>query len=455
MATANRGQWSGKTGFILAAAGSAIGLGNIWRFPYTAGENGGGAFVLVYLIFVLLIGIPVVLAELSIGRKTEKNPVGAFKALVPNSLWPYLGGLGVLTGFGILAFYSVLAGWTLSYLYGAVTGIYGGVMNAEESAALFTHLIGDPVLTISLTAAFLFLTVIVVRKGVSGGIEKATKILMPLLLLILIILAVRSVTLPGGSEGLAYLFTPDFSKITGTVIMSALGQALFSLSLGMGAMITYGSYFPKTENLHQAGIAVALFDTGIAILAGLIIFPALFFVGVEPGAGPGLVFIVLPSIFGSLPAGQLFAIAFYALLAIAALTSTISLLEVVVAYFVDEKGWDRNKAAWILGGLCFVLAVPSSLSSGGSAIFTDFLGTGLSFLDINNIIWGNYSLTIGALLICLFVGWQWGVPTALESLESSGHKLPGRNFLGFLIKVVCPVAISIVLIYIIVTQQYF
>lgn len=455
MATANRGQWSGKTGFILAAAGSAIGLGNIWRFPYTAGENGGGAFVLVYLAFVLLIGIPVVLAELSIGRKTEKNPVGAFKALVPNSLWPYLGGLGVLTGFGILAFYSVLAGWTLSYLYGAVTGVYGGVMNAEESAALFTHLIGDPVLTISLTAAFLLLTVVVVRKGVSGGIEKATKILMPLLLLILIILAVRSITLPGGSEGLAYLFTPDFSKLNGTVIMSALGQALFSLSLGMGAMITYGSYFPKSENLHQAGIAVALFDTGIAILAGLIIFPALFFVGVEPGAGPGLVFIVLPSIFGSLPAGQLFAIAFYALLAIAALTSTISLLEVVVAYFVDEKGWDRNKASWILGGLCFVLAVPSSLSSGGADIFTDFLGTGKSFLDINNIIWGNYSLTIGALLICLFVGWKWGVPTAMESLESSGHKLPASKLFGVLVKFVCPVAISIVLIYIIVTQQYF
>ena len=231
MATANRGQWSGKTGFILAAAGSAIGLGNIWRFPYTAGENGGGAFVLVYLAFVLLIGIPVVLAELSIGRATEKNQVGAFKALVPGSLWPYLGGLGILTGFGILAFYSVLAGWTLSYLYGGITGVYGGAMTAAESTAIFEHLIGDPTLSISLTAAFLFLTVIVVRKGVSGGIEKATKILMPLLLVILIVLAVRAVTLPGGVDGLVYLFKPDFSKITGGVIMSALGQALFSLSL--------------------------------------------------------------------------------------------------------------------------------------------------------------------------------------------------------------------------------
>ncbi|NQV71906.1 sodium-dependent transporter [bacterium] len=455
MATANRGQWSGKTGFILAAAGSAIGLGNIWRFPYTAGENGGGAFVLLYLAFVLLIGIPVVLAELSIGRTTEKNPVGAFKALVPNSLWPYLGGLGVLTGFGILAFYSVLAGWTLSYLYGGITGVYGGAMTAAESTAIFEHLIGDPTLSISLTAAFLFLTVIVVRKGVSGGIEKATKILMPLLLIILVGLAIRSLTLPGGVDGLVYLFKPDFTKITGSVIMSALGQALFSLSLGMGAMITYGSYFPKTENLHQAGMMVAAFDTTIAILAGIIIFPALFSVGVAPDAGPGLVFVVLPTIFGSLPGGQLFAIAFYALLSIAALTSTISLLEVVVAYFVDEKGWSRNNAAWILGALCFVLAVPSALSSGGSEMFTNFLGSGVDFLSWNNIIWGNYSLSLGALLITFFVGWKWGIPAAMESLESSGHKLPGAKLMGVLIKFVCPIAVGIVLIYIIVTQQYF
>lgn len=456
MATANRGQWSGKTAFILAAAGSAIGLGNIWRFPYTAGENGGGAFVLIYLGFVFLVGIPVVLAELSIGRKTEKNPVGAFKALFPKSLWPYLGGLGVATGFGILAFYAVLAGWTLSYLYGAVIGIYGGPMTATESQDLFVQLIGDPTLTIALMAAFILLTILIVRRGVSGGIELATKVLMPVLLVILLILAVRSVTLPGGLEGLEYLFKPDFSKIDGGVIMSALGQALFSLSLGMGAMITYGSYFPKNENIYQAGIAVAVFDTAIAILAGIIIFPALFSVGVAPNSGPGLVFVVLPSIFGSLPAGQLFAIAFYALLAIAALTSTISLLEVVVAYFVDEKGWTRNKAAWVLGTICFLLGIPSALSNGGSELFTtNFMGTGLSFLDLNNVIWGNYSLSIGALLLCIFVGWKWGVPAALESLESSGHKIPASKFFGILIKFVCPIAVGIVLVYIIATQQYF
>lgn len=455
MASASRGQFSGKTGFILAAAGSAIGLGNIWRFPYTAGENGGGAFVLVYLGFVLFIGIPLILAELSLGRRTRKNPVGAFKALVPDSLWPYVGGLGVLTGFGILAFYAVISGWTLSYLWGALTGLYGGPMSAAESTVLFNQLIGDPTLSIALTGAFLLLTILIVRGGVSKGIERTTKVLMPLLLIILLVLAVRSVTLPGAMEGLVYLFSPDFSKITGSVVMSALGQALFSLSLGMGAMITYGSYFPKKENLHQAGIMVALFDTLIALLAGIIIFPALFSVGVAPDSGAGLVFVVLPSIFGSLPAGQFFAIAFYALLTIAALTSTISLLEVVVAYFVDEKNWSRNKAAWLVGSLCFLLAVPSALSFGGADIFTDFLGTGRSFLDINNIVWGNYSLSIGALLLCVFVGWKWGLPELLDSLESSGDKLAGSSLFGILIKFVCPIAVGTVLLYIIITQQYF
>ncbi|MBO6576517.1 MAG: sodium-dependent transporter [Rhodothermales bacterium] len=442
-------------GFIFAAAGSAIGLGNIWRFPYSAGENGGGAFVLIYLFFVAAIGVPVVLSELAIGRQTEKNPVGAFKALVPKSFWPWVGGLGVATGFGILAFYAVIAGWTLSYFWGALTGVYGGTMTAEESGALFTQLIGDPGKAIFLTGAFILLTVLVVRGGVSNGIERATKVLMPLLLVILIILAVRSVTLPGGMEGLAYLFQPDFSKITVNVVMSALGQALFSLSLGMGAMITYGSYFPKDENLPNAAVTVAIFDTGIAILAGLIIFPALFSVGVEPNAGPGLVFVVLPSIFGSLPAGNLFAIAFYALLSIAALTSTISLLEVVVSYFVDEKNWSRNKAAWLLGAVCFVFAIPSALASGASGMFTDFLGTGVDWLTLNNNIWGNYSLSLGALALCLFVGYKWGVPNALASLEASGHKMPASALFGILVRYVCPVAVGAVLVYVIVTGNYF
>ncbi len=451
----DRGAWTSKTGFILAAAGSAIGLGNIWRFPFTAGQNGGAAFVLVYLIFVALIGVPVLLAELSIGRKTERNPVGAFKALVPDSLWPAVGGLGVITGFGILAFYAVIAGWTLAYLFKALTGDFAATISAEQSGALFNEIVGDPLLAIGVTGVFLLLTILVVRGGVSGGIERATKILMPLLFVILIILALRSVTLPGGMEGLTFLFKPDFSKLSVSVVMQALGQALFSLSLGMGAMITYGSYFPKSENLPTAGASVAIFDTLIAVLAGLIIFPALFSVGVEPGGGAGLVFVVLPTIFGSLPAGSMFAVSFYFLLAIAALTSTISLLEVVVSYFVDERGWPRSKAAWLMGGFSFVLAVPSALSQGA----VPFLGAdgvfGWDFLTLNNNIWGNYSLSIGAILICVFVGWKWGIPKAIESLEAGGFPLPASGLWSFLVKYVCPLAVAVVLGFIIVTGNYF
>ena len=448
----DRGLWSSKLGFILAASGSAIGLGNIWRFPYTAGENGGGAFVLVYLAFVALIGLPVLWAELSIGRETERNPVGAFKKLVPGSLWPLVGGLGVITGFGILSFYSVIAGWTLSYLWNAIAGGFGAGIDAEASGAIFTELIGGTMVPVVLSGLFLLLTILVVQGGVSSGIERATKILMPLLLVVLLLLAVRSLTLPGAMEGVEYLFRPNFSALSGAAVLDALGQALFSLSLGMGAMITYGSYFPKSGNLPQAGATVALFDTGIAILAGLVIFPAIFFAGVEPGTGPGLVFVVLPTIFDTMPAGGLFAVAFYFLLSIAALTSTISLLEVVVSYFVDERGWSRRRAAWVLGGVCFVLAIPSALSQGGTPFFSEF-GTnvlggifGADFLSVQDALWGNYSLSIGALLVCIFVGWRWGTQRAQTSLEASGDALPASGLWRILIRYVCPIAVALVFI---------
>lgn len=451
----DRGQWSGKLGFVLAAAGSAIGLGNIWRFPYSAGEGGGGIFVLIYLAFVLLIGVPVMLVELSIGRKTGRNPVGAFKALFPGTWWPVLGGLGVFTGFAILAFYSVIAGWTLGYLYKAVVGEFGVALTAEASGAVFGSLVSDGTYAVLLTGIFMLLTIGVVRGGVSQGIERATKILMPLLLVILVALAIRALTLPGGFQGVEYLFKPDFSEVSVAVVLSALGQALFSLSLGMGAMITYGSYFPKDENLSVAGASVAFFDTGIAVLAGLIIFPALFSAGVDPQAGPGLVFVVLPTIFSAMPAGTIFAIAFYALLAIAALTSTISLLEVVVSYFVDERGWSRNKSAWTIGAGCFVFAVPSALAFGAVDFFSTLPGFGIDWLSLQNNIWGNYSLSIGAMLTCLFVGWKWGVPKALASLEEGGYSLPAGAAWGFLVRWVCPIALLLILVYIVVTGQYF
>ncbi len=448
-----RDAWSGKLGFVLAAAGSAIGLGNIWRFPYMAGEGGGGAFVFIYLVCVLTIGVPVLFAELSIGRATERNPIGAFKKLAPGSWWPALGALGVFTGFAILAFYAVIAGWTVGYFWMALTGTFGPDVDAAASGEIFTSFIGTAGPAVGLTGFFLIVTALVVRRGISGGIERAAKILMPVLLGVLFLLLIRALTLPGAGAGLEYLLRPDLSEVTPTVVVLALGQALFSMSLGMGAMITYGSYFPKKDSLPFAGTAVALADMGIALLAGLVIFPALFSAGLDPSGGPGLVFVVLPTVFAQMPFGGFFATLFFASLAIAALTSTISLMEVVVAYLVDDREWPRKKAATMVAIGCFVLAVPSALSQGANPYLSTFLGE--TWLDIQNIIWGNYGLSIGAILICLFVGFRWGTDKMLDFVELGGNPLPGRGLFGFMVKFVCPLAIGVVLAFIIVTGQYF
>ena len=448
--TSDRGSWSGKLGFVLAAAGSAIGLGNIWRFPYMASEGGGGVFVLVYLACVLAVGVPVLFTELALGRATERNPVGAFKALAPGSAWPLVGGMGVLAGFFILAFYSVIAGWTVGYLWMALTGRFAPGLDATASGGMFTGFIGSVGPAVGLTALFLFMTAVVGRGGVSAGIERASKILMPVLLAVLLVLLVRAVTLPGASEGLVYFLKPDLSELSPRVVVLALGQAMFSMSLGMGAMITYGSYFPRSQSLPFAGISVAMADLFIALLAGLIIFPALFSAGGEVQGGPGLVFVVLPTVFASMPLGYFFAVLFFICLVIAALTSTISLLEVVVAYFVDERGWGRHKAAAVISTACFLLAVPSALSQGGNAWLTE-----IGWLDIQNIIWGNYALSIGAIFICVFTGWRWGTGNLLKYIEMGGNPLVARSILGFVVKFVAPLAIAIVLGFIIVTRQYF
>ncbi|MEN0066115.1 MAG: sodium-dependent transporter [Myxococcota bacterium] len=452
-----RGNFGSLIGFVMAGAGSAIGLGNIWRFPYMTGESGGAAFLLVYLGFVALIGVPVLYAELAMGRASQRNPVGAFAVLGPkgNNPWAWVGGLGVVTGFAILAFYSVVAGWTLGYVAMAVSGQFSGGVTPEESGNLFGGLVSNPLLASGLTALFLVLTALVVRGGVQKGIERATSILMPVFLVLLVLLAIRSVTLPGALQGVEFLFLPDFSKITHIVVVKALGQALFSLSLGMGAMITYGSYLDRKSSLPFAGATVALFDTAIAVLAGLIIFPALFSAGVDPSGGAGLVFVVMPTIFEAMPLGDVFAVAFYVLLATAALTSTVSLLEVIVSYLVDERGMSRETAVWATTAACLVLAIPSALAQGAVGFFSSLPGLEISFLDLQNNLWGNYSLSIGALLMCLFTGWVWGVQPALEEMEASGDGLPLGGLWGFLVRVVCPLAIAGLLVYITVTGDFF
>lgn len=438
-----RGSWGSRVGFIVAAAGSAIGLGNIWKFPYITGQNGGGAFVVVYLVCIALIGLPIMLAEFTIGRHTHKNPVGAYKDIHPKGLWPLVGGMGVLAGFLILSFYSVVAGWTIAYI---VKSIFMTVTQFEspiEAGEFFGSFVANPYEALFYHALFMILCVSIVIKGVRSGIEKWCGILMPTLLFILVMLVIRSLTLKGSWAGVEFYLKPDFSKLTAQSILVALGHAFFSLSLGMGAMITYGSYLEKKENLVTSAFLVSALDTVIALLAGLVIFPAVFAMGLEPSAGPGLVFHVLPAVFSQMPFGNIVSVAFFTLLAIAALTSGISLLEVVVAYFIDEVGWVRKKAVLIVGGVIFALGIPSALSFG---VLSEFKLLGLNFFEIVDQIASNYLLPLGGLLICVFIGWVWSTEKALEEIHIGEHKFPFAAGWVFLIKYVSPVAVGIILI---------
>ncbi|BBM73416.1 sodium-dependent transporter [Rhodothermus marinus] len=442
---AERGQWGSRVGFILAAAGSAVGLGNIWRFPYVTGQSGGAAFVVIYLACVALVCLPYLFAELVLGRHTQKNPLGAIRTIRPGSPWVLVGGLCVLTGVFILSYYAVIAGWTFGYIF----------KNLLFAHLDFGHFIASPWIVIPLFALFLGLTMLVVFGGVEEGIERWSKVLMPLLIGLMIVLIVRSVTLPGAEKGLAFYLKPDFSKVTGEVVVAALGQAFFSLSLGMGAMITYGSYLSRHEDVVVAGSYVALFDTLIALMAGFMIFPAVFATGHDPASGPALVFIVLPEIFQALPLGNLIGALFFLLLSIAALTSTVSLLEVVVAYFVDERRWSRKKSVWTVGALTFLIGLPSALSQGTVAGLSNmdwlFGADGLlgqhDFLSIMDAIWGNLALALGALLISIFVGWVWGADRAAEELRQGSRVGPGLvRVWQFFIRYVCPVVIFIILL---------
>jgi NSS family neurotransmitter:Na+ symporter len=442
----SREQWSSKIGFVLAAAGSAIGLGNIWRFPYVTGENGGAAFVIVYLACIALICLPYLLAELALGRHSQKNPVGAIKAVAGRTPWVIVGGLGILTGLFILSYYGVIAGWTFGYIF----------KNVVSPDTAFADFIATPGLVLPLFALFLGSTAAIVQGGVEDGIERAAKVLMPILLVLMLLVIVRGVTLEGASAGLSFYLNPDFSKIGSEAIVAALGQAFFSLSLGMGAMVTYGSYLPEKENLLSAGGYVALFDTGIALLAGLMIFPAVFALDGNPQAGPTLVFDVLPGLFQQMPLGTSVGMLFFLLLSVAALTSTVSLMEVVVSYCMDERHWSRSKSVAVVTGGAFAFGFPAALSQGVSPTLTDMtwlVGEGgvlgaTDFLGIMDTIWGNISLALGALLLCVFAGWVWGVADAAAEIRSgAGTFAPGAaQVWGMFIKYVCPLVILVVLL---------
>lgn len=437
-----RGQWSSKIGFIMAAAGAAIGLGNIWRFPYLTGENGGGAFVLLYLFFVLLFGIPSIIAELALGRYTRRNPVGAFKAINKSPIWVLTGFLAVITCLGILSFYSVIAGWTFGYIFRMLS----------DNVLGFAEFVANPYYQIPLFGLFLVMTALIVVGGIEKGIEKWSKILMPLLFVIMIGLIIYANTLEGSFEGIKFYLQPDFSKITFKTVLAAIGQAFFSLSIGMGMMVTYGSYLSKDDSLVVSGISVGLLDTAIALMAGFVIFPSLFSMGESPAAGPTLVFQILPRLFHEMPGGLYIGAFFFILLSIAAITSTISMLEVPVAYFIDEKKISRKKIVWIATGFTFLLGLPSALSYGASDFFTNFALlpesiVGKDFLSHISFIFGDFALVIGSLMIAIFVGWIWGTDKASAEINSGSKAFRYMQPVwAFLIKYFIPVIIIVVLI---------
>ena len=441
MTQQNRATFGSKLGVIMATVGCAVGLGNIWRFPYMIGQNGGAAFLAIYIICIILLGLPVMLSEFFIGRYTRKNAAGAFKVLAPGTKWSLIGYNGVLASFLILGFYSVVAGWTLEYIMQAVTGSLSD--KAPEAFAqdfkLFSTEIFRPILW---TVTFIGLTHFIVVSGVKEGIERTSKVMMPILFLILLALCIRSVTLPNASEGLYFLFKPDFSKITSAVVLSAMGQAFFSLSIGMGCLITYSSYFSKDTKMQITALQVTILDTLVAVMAGVMIFPAVFSFGIAPTAGPELVFITLPNVFQQLPMGAIWSLVFFLLLALAALTSTISLHEVATAYVHEEFNITRKKAAWFVSGGVLVLGILSSLSIG---IWKEYTLFGLTFFDLLDYLTAKIMLPFGGMLICIYLGNRVDRKILKEELTNKGT-VPFYffNTYAFFMKYIAPIAIGLI-----------
>ncbi|BDD05923.1 sodium-dependent transporter [Aureibacter tunicatorum] len=437
----NRDGFSSKLGVIAAAAGSAVGLGNIWKFPYVAGQNGGAAFILIYLLFTFLVALPVLLSAFVMGRSTGKNAVGAFKSVSPRGAWKYVGLFGILAALLLISFYGVVAGWTTEYVYLALTNQLN-LGTAEAYQHLFESRVANPESSIFWLAIFLAFTVLIVISGVKNGIEKYAKLLMPLLFALLLVLAFRSITLDGADKGIDFLLNPDFSKLSAEAVLSALGQAFFSLSVGIGTMVIYGSYIRKDVNLQVTASEIALADVAIAILSGLAIFPAVFAYNVSPSAGPGLVFITLPQVFQYMPAGYFFSLSFFVLLFVAALTSSISMLEVLVSFFVEEYDMRRKRVAISISLVIIVLGSICALSNN---LLADVKLFGLSIFDLFDYIVTNLAMPIGSFTILVFVGWRMDQNIVKEEL-GLGKRINqmGYNAIMFLVKFVAPSAVLII-----------
>ena len=447
MHNSERANFGSKIGAILAAAGSAVGLGNIWRFPYEAGNHGGAAFILIYLGCIFLMGLPIMIAEFTIGRHAKASTGQAYKLLAPGTQWKWVGYLGVLSGLLILGYYSVVAGWTLEYMFQAISNNFAG-KTPNDFVVLFENFSQDPIRPLLWFILFLLLTHYIVVKGVKDGIEKSSKIMMPVLFILIIVLACCSVSLPNASKGLEFLLKPDFSKVDADVFLGAMGQAFFSLSLGMGCLSTYASYFGAETRMGKTALSVGLIDTLIAILAGFIIFPAAFSAGIQPDAGPSLIFITLPNVFqqafGGIPfLAMIFSLLFYVLLALAALTSTISLHEVVTAYLHEQFSLKRSKAATLVTSFCVVTGVLSSLSLG----VWDAKFFSLGFFDLLDFVTAKLMLPLSGFLVCLFVGWYLKRSASSDELTNYGvQKAPYFSVYMFIVRYVAPIAITLIFV---------
>ena len=439
-----RATFGSKLGVILVSVGSAVGLGNIWRFPYIAGEGGGGAFLLIYLLCLLIMGIPVLTAEFFVGKYTRLNAVGAYRKLAPRSPWVAIGYNGVLAAFFIYGFYSVVAGWTLHYVWASATGTLSQFSAPADYEAHFNAFVTNPWLPTLATVAFMLITHAIIMLGVQKGIERSSKLMMPLLFVILLVLCGRSISMEGGMEGLKFLFTPDFSKVTSQTILNAVGQSFFSISAGLGCMIVYASYFGNSTKIGSTAVSVALIDTLVAVLAAVMIFPAVFSVGIRPSAGPSLVFITLPNILNGLSFSWLWSTIFFLLLALAALTSTISIHEVVTAYVSEQWNMRRNNAAWLSTAAMLVLGVICSLSF---SVLSGWTIGGRSIFDFFDYLTANFMLPIGGIFTCLFVGWK--IDQTLLKNEITNHgtaRFIGIKTYVFLLRWIAPTCILLVLL---------
>lgn len=437
-----RGFTSG-IGAVLAAAGGAVGLGNIWRFPYMLGQNGGGAFLLVYIFFVIIIGIPLMMTEFVIGRRAQNNVVGAYRKLAKQKGWILLGVFSIIAAVLIYAFYSVVAGWTLNYIVLSASGKLS-CLPAEEVATTFSNFTSNSFWPLLYQFLFLILTAVVVSFGVQKGIENISKVLMPVLFILLILMCVRSLTLTGAKDGVMFLFKPDFGKLTGSSILAALGQSFFSLSLGMGAMVTYGSYIRKQDSLLKTSAWISVCDLMVAVLAGTVIFPAVFAFGFDPAGGPELVYIVLPNVFNNMPLGTLFAAIFFILLGIAALTSTISLLEIIVAFLVEELKLKRFTASLLATAVIFSIGIACTLSFGP---LKDVLILGHTIFELFDIVTASYLMPIGALCMTIFLGWFYPQTEVLAEITNDGTlKSSIYKAYLFLLRFILPLALIVIIV---------